>query len=192
MSEPAPWEKADTPVGAHAIAESLLDDHGYAHTRGVAQQAARLARNRKLGRDDRAVLLCVAWLHEACGRRLHDRLRAARALRDAGHPRLARLVAHHRFGALEATLRGDPPVEDEFAIPTGPDEALLMMLDAAVVTTDAAGAQASPAACLRALAAEVGPGDAEVRAAVALLDRLGDDAAGRALVESVSLVKLDT
>lgn len=186
--QPPAWAEAGTPVGAHAIAEHHLQPAAYARTRGVSQPAARLAGTRVLGRDARALLLCAASLHEAGGRRLDARLRTARALREAGHECLACLVAHHRLGALEATLRGAPRVEDEFAIPDGPDEDLLVMLDAAVVTTDAAGAQASPAAALRALTDEVGAADPEVRAMVALIDRLGDDARGRALVEAVAWI----
>ncbi|MCB0882171.1 MAG: hypothetical protein KDC33_08150 [Thermoleophilia bacterium] len=188
MPEPISWDAASTPVGAHAVAEALLAASAYAHTRGVAQQAARIARARGLSRDDRAALLCAAWLHAALGARRVGRRACARQLRAAGHERLARIVAHHRFGAMEAALCGDPPVEDEFPIPDGTDEMLLMMLDAAVFTTDAAGAPASPAAALRDMVEDRGAGDAEVRAAVALLDRLGDDPAGRAMVEAVARV----
>lgn len=188
MPDPTPWDAASTPVGAHAVAEALLEPAAYAHTRGVAQQAARVARGRGLARDDRALLLCAAWLHEAGGATLEGRRACARALRRAGQERLARIVAHHRFGALESTLRGAAPVEAEFPIPDGPDEALLMMLDAAVFTTDAAGAPASPAAALRGMADGLAPGDPALRAAVALLDRLGDDPAGRAMVEAVARV----
>jgi hypothetical protein len=93
------------------------------------------------------------------------------------------MVAHSGFAAMAAAMRGEEPLEREFPVPAGADEGLLMQLDIARVTTDEAGAAASPARCLRELVDRVGPADPEVRAMVALVARLGEDPGARALVE---------
>ncbi|MFN8121532.1 MAG: hypothetical protein U0237_03790 [Thermoleophilia bacterium] len=163
---------------AHELAVRILDEAGYGRTRGVAQQAARIARSARLERDRRARLLCAAWLH-----RLGAPRDTARRLRAAGHEDLARIVAHTGFAAMAANIRGEAPLEAEFPVPQGADEGLLMLLDVAGVTTDQDGAAASPARCLRQLVERVGPADPEVRAMVALVTRLGEDPGARALVE---------
>jgi hypothetical protein len=172
------WRGAHQPVCAHDLAVRLLGPDDYARTRGVAQQAARLARATHLPRDGRARLLCAAWLHRVAAPR-----EAGRRLRAAGQEELARMVAHSGFAAMAAAMRGEEPLEREFPVPAGADEGLLMQLDIARVTTDEAGAAASPARCLRELVDRVGPADPEVRAMVALVARLGEDPGARALVE---------
>jgi len=171
-------------VAAHEIAQALMGEAAYVRTRGVAQQAARLARAVRLPRDARALLLSAAWLHDLAP--APDPLATARAVRRAGHEPLARIVAHRRFAAMEAAIRGRAPVRAEFPLPAGRDEGLLMLLDIAQVTTDDAGAPCTPATVLRALVAQAGPSDAAVRALVALVARLGDDPAARGLVEMVA------
>jgi hypothetical protein len=185
----AHWRRADQPVAAHHLAEVLLDRAAYERTRGVAQQAARLARATRLPRAARAVLLCGAWLHDA-GRALgpgHGPVLGARALRGAGHEDLARLVAHRGGSALDARLRGFPDVEDEFPVPAGAAQGLLTLLDVATVTTSAEGAPASPAALLAELRELLPPGDPAVRVLIDLVARLGEEPASRALVEHLAL-----
>lgn len=179
------WRTACLPVSAHDIAQDRLTPEAYARTRGVAQQAARLARNVHLDRAGRGLLLAAAWLHDAGdpGRGNPD---GARALRRAGQEHLARIVVHRRFAAMEAAIRGLPPLPAEFPVPAGRDEGLLMLLDIAIVTTDLAGAPCSPAAVLRATVARDGASDAGVRALVALVARLADDPNARALLELVA------
>ncbi len=182
------WRRASEPAGAHDLAARLLGPHRYAHTRGVAQQAARLARAKRLGRGPRARLLAAAWLHDL-GHALgpgFPPLVAARALRRAGHEPLARLVAHASGADFEAALRGLPPVTWEVPEPAGPDAGLLALLDIADLTTSAEGGRVTPAARLRELASRRAPGDPAVRVLVAQVARLADDPARRALVEHVA------
>lgn len=186
MRRDADWATAGVPTGAHAIAEAHLQPEAYAHTRGVAQQAARLARNTHLDREDRARLLCAAWLHQVGGDDLLGRRATARTARRMGHERIAVILAHHRFAAMEGTLRGMAPLEHEFALPTGRDEDLVLLLDVAVFTTDPAGAPCTPATVVRAMMARATPADPAVRAAVALLAQLADHPDGRPLVELVA------
>jgi HD domain len=182
------WRRASEPVGAHDLAARILGPHRYAHTRGVAQQAARLARATRLDRSRRARLLAAAWLHDL-GLGLADGfppLAAARALRRAGHEHLARLVAHAAGADFEAALRGLPPITREFPEPRGADADLLPLLDIADLTTAVDGARVGPAARLGELAARRAPGDPGIRVLVARVARLGEDPARRALVEHVA------
>ncbi len=188
LPDPGLWRRAGEPVGAHEIAQTALGPAGYARTRGVAQQAARLARGVHLPRDARAVLLSAAWLHDVGDALdpLAGTRAAGRRLRAAGREDLARIVAHRRFAAMESAIRGLPPLTDEFPVPAGRDEGLLKLLDIALVTTDAAGAPCTPMAALRALVSRTGPSDPGVRALVALVARLGEDPNARALLELVA------
>jgi hypothetical protein len=182
------WRRADEPAAAHDVALALLDARAYARTRGVAQQAARLARARRLERAGRRRLLATAWLHDvgaSLGAGLPG-LEAGRALRRAGHEPVARLVAHAGFSDLAAALAGLPPVVREFPLPSPPDDDLLLLLDVAVVTTAGDGTRATPAAALRDLAQAAGRGSLAVRVRVALIARLGDDADARRLAERVA------
>jgi len=166
----------------------VLGKTRYEHSRGVAQQAARLARASRLPRDRRARLLCAAWLHDlgyGLAGGFHP-LVGARALRRAGHEPLARLVAHHLGAAFEAAIRGLPPLAREFPPPAGADAALLTLLDVADVTTGADGARVTPATRLRELAGHLAPGDPAVRVLVHTVSRLGADDGSRALVEHVA------
>jgi hypothetical protein len=182
------WRRAHEPVAAHELATALLPPQAYMRTRGVAQQAARLARAARLSRAARARLLCAAWLH-ATGGALgpgHPPVTAARALRRAGQEPLARLVGHHGGAALAALLRGDPPLEREIPRPAGADAGLLSLLDIALVTTSAKGARATPVGVLRELREHRPAGDPAVRVLVAVVARLAEDPATRALVEHVA------
>jgi hypothetical protein len=170
------------------VAAGLLSSDGYARTRGVAQQAARLARARRLDRAGRRRLLAAAWLHDV-GAELGPGLPAlevGRALRRAGHEPIARLVSHAGFADLSAALAGMPPVVREFPRPGPPDEALLLLLDVAVATTADDGARATPAAALRDLAQRAEPSGTAVRVRVAMIARLGTDPEARLLVERVA------
>src|SRR5262249_41361570 len=110
----------------------------------------------------------------------------ARALRRAGHERLARLVAHHSGAPLEAALRDMPPLAAEFPAPVGADRPLLDLLDIADLTTGADGARVTPATRLRDLVAGGAPAGPGVRPLGATVPRLGRDPALRALVELVA------
>jgi len=184
VDDRADWGSAEEPVAAHALAEQHLDRAAYERTRGVAQQAARLAIPTHLARADRARLLAAAWLH-AVGPAPLPQLGAARALRAAGHVGLASIVAYSGGALVECGRRGMAPLADEFAPPLGDLARAGRLLDIAIVTTGADGERCAPAARLRALAASLGPGDPRVVATVALLGAMADDPMARALVEGV-------
>jgi hypothetical protein len=182
------WRRAGEPVAAHDLAHALLGPRRYAHTRGVAQQAARLARLTRLDRAGRARLLAAAWLHDVgygLGGGFHPLL-GARALRRAGHEDLARIVAHHSGAAVRAALLGMPPLAAEFPTPQGPDRRLLGLLDVADLTTGPEGDRMTPAARLRDLASRRGAGDPRVRVLVAAVAALAEDPPTRELVERIS------
>ncbi len=190
MQVTALWRRAGEPAAAHDVAAALLSADGYARTRGVAQQAARLARARRLDRAARGRLLAT---RVAPRRRRGARPRApvaggGRALRRAGHERMARLVAHAGFADLEAALAGLPPVVREFPRPRPPDDALLAAAGRRHGHDRVATARASrrrrpcatsPAAATRAARA--------VRVRVSMIARLGDDPEARTLVERVAV-----
>jgi hypothetical protein len=183
------WRRADEPAAAHDLAAALLAAGGYVRTRGVAQQAARLARARALDRAGRRRLLATAWLHDvggALGAGLAP-LEAGRALRRAGHEPIARLVAHAGASELAAALAGLPPVVREFPRPRPPDDLLLLLLDVALVTTSGDGTRATPGEALRDLARRGDPRSQAVRVMVALVARLGADPDARSLVERVAV-----
>lgn len=182
------WRRAHEPVSAHELATALLDEGRYARTRGVAQQAARLARAARLDRDPRRRLLAAAWLHDLgpAGRGWEGARDAARALRRAGQEPLARLVAHTGNLPMAAAFADHPPLAREFPAPTGVDATLLILLDVALLTTRVDGAPGTPLDALRDRAQRVPAGDPGVRALVALVARVGEDAAARALVERLS------
>jgi hypothetical protein len=185
----AVWRRAHEPAAAHDVAATLLAPAAYAHTRGVAQQAARLARARRLDRAARGRLLATAWLHDigpALGGGLAP-LEAGRALRRAGHEAIARLVAHAGATELDAALGGLPPVVREFPRPGPPDDVLLLLLDVALVTTAGDGSRVTPAQALRDLALHADPRSRTLRVMVALVARLGDDPEARSLVERVAV-----
>jgi hypothetical protein len=182
------WRRAGEPAAAHDVAAALLPADDYVRTRGVAQQAARLARARRLDRGGRRRLLAAAWLHDvggSLGAGLPS-LEAGRALRRAGHERMARLVAHAGFAELGAALAGLPPVVREFPRPGPPDDLLLVLLDVAMATTADDGSRVTPAAALRDLARRGDPRSPAVRVRVAMIARLGDDPGARLLVERVA------
>lgn len=185
LSFSALWRRAGEPVAGHEIASQLLAGDRYARTRGVAQQAARLARARKLDRAARRRLLAVAWLHDTgpVGLGSQASLVAARRLRGAGLEDLARIVAHCGGAPMAAALAGRPPVVREFPVPSGGDATVLMLLDVAILTTRTDGAPGTPLDALRDRTLQVPAGDPGVRALVALVARVGDDPDARELVE---------
>ena len=189
MTIAAAWRSAGEPRGAHALARQLLSERRYHHSRGVAQQVARLARLTDQPREARRLLLACAWLHDVGyglgPGELHS-LAAARALRHAGHETMARIVAHHSGSALAARLDGRPPVENEFPVPQGLDADLSALLDIADLTTSPTGAAVTPGRRLLEMAERRGTADARVRVLVDTVDRMRQDPDLRALVERVS------
>jgi hypothetical protein len=181
------WRRADEPVAGHDLAAALLAPGRYERTRGVAQQAARAARLKGLGRAARRRLLSAAWLHDAGEPHggWEVPLTVARTLRRAGQESLARIIAHSRNTPMAAALADRPPVVAEFPRPDGEDAVVLSLLDLALLTTRADGAPGGPRDALRDRAAGLGPGDPGVRALVALVARLADDAAAREIVETL-------
>ena len=180
------WTAAGTPIGAHALASAACDPDDYAYVRGVAQQAARLARATGLSRGARALLLACAWLcWSGPGATSRTRtLGGPRALRRAGHDDLARVLAW--AGAASRLGAAAPDADDGFPLPAGDGARALILLDVALVTTDAAGAAAPPALVLRGLADRRGASDASVAAFVGLVADLADHPEARALIEVVS------
>jgi hypothetical protein len=166
----------------------FLPAGAYDHTRGVAQQAARVARAAHLGRGPRARLLSAAWLHDlgpTLGSGLGP-LTVARVVRRAGQEDLSRLLAHRSFTAMRARMIGLPAIDDEFPIPLGPLEDLLVALDIAVVTTAGTGARATPATVLRERVVRLGPADPGVVCLVAVVTRLGEISDARRILERVA------
>ena len=184
---PGLWTAAGTPVGAHALASAACDPDDYAYVRGVAQQAARLARATGLSRETRALVLACAWLcwSGPGATSLTRTLDGPRALRRAGHDDLARVLA---WAGAASRLSGGaaPDADDGFPLPVGDGAQALILLDVALVTTDAAGAAAPPALVLRGLAERRGASDASVAAFVGLVADLSDHPQARVLVEAVS------
>ncbi len=180
------WREAHTPVAAHELAAAGCDAERYAHVRGVAQQAARLARATHRSRTSRAQLLCAAWLHwlgsgATTGRTSQD---GPRALRRAGQEQLARIVAWSGAAGRLAEGRGFGPLAEEFPVPTGDCAQALILLDIALVSTDAAGAPATPALVLRGLVGQVGHNDPAIAAFVGLVADLSEHPEARVLLES--------
>lgn len=185
---PAQWRGADDPRQAHDLCQALVPAARYAHTRGVAQQAARAAGLVRLPTHERRRLLAAAWLHDVgygLGAGYHPVL-GARALRLAGHEPLARLVAHHSGAAARARLLGLPDVTDEFPVPSGPDRGLLDLLDVADMLSGADGEPITPVMRLRLMVARKGPDAPSVRMLVQNVDRLGAQDDTRRLIEILS------
>lgn len=156
--------------------------------RGVAQQAARAARSVRLAGGRRRVLLAAAWLHDigyALPGHLHP-VDGARALRRAGHERLARLVAHHSNAAERARVAGLPSIEAEFPRPTGDDRLLLDLLDVSDLLTGPHGERVDPVVRLAGVVERRGAHSPAVRALVLNVTRLGADPVMRGLVEDLA------
>ncbi|WBQ04346.1 HD domain-containing protein [Kribbella sp. CA-293567] len=111
-------------VEAKSLARDLLAEElprRWAHTRGVAAQARRLAPG--LGADAE-VVEAAAWLHDigyaskvaASGFHPLDGARYLRETRRADEI-VCRLVAHHTCAVIEARERGIGALLDEFAVP---------------------------------------------------------------------------
>lgn len=180
------WRRADEPVAGHELASALLPPGRYVRTRGVAQQAARAARLQRVGRTARRRLLSAAWVHDAAPRGGWEvPLTVARRLRHAGQEPLARVVAHSHNTPMAAALADRPPVVAEFPRPAGEDATVLLLLDLALLTTRADGTPGGPRDALRDRAQGLDPGDPALRALVALVARLADDPAVRAIVEAL-------
>jgi len=182
------WRAADTPVGAHDLAATGCDRARYAYVRGVAQQAARLARATRLTREARARLLCAAWL-SWLGPGATSEVRTLdgpRALRRAGHEQLARVLAWAGAAPHLLAHDGTSPVADEFPVPRADAARALILLDVALVTTEAGGAPAAPALVLRGLVERYGPSDPAVVAFVGLVADLAGYQEARMLVATVA------
>jgi hypothetical protein len=184
------WRNAVTPVGAHALAEDHCAAVQYERVRGVAQQAARLARATALNRHERAHLLSAAWLSWLAPSVRADAidLSGPRTLRRAGHEDLARVLAWAAGAAALAGRRGIGSVTDEFPVPAGEAARALILLDIALVTTDRSGAPAAPAAVLAGLAERPGDGDPALAAFVGLVSDLGEHPQARILIDALSPV----
>jgi len=182
------WRAADTPVGAHALAAAGCGPERYGYVRGVAQQAARLARVNGLTRDARARLLCAAWLSWiGPGATSEARtLDGPRALRRAGHEQLARVLAWAGAAPQVLLRRGQGAVGPEFPVPAGGVAQALILLDVALVTTDSGGAPAVPAVVLRGLVERRGQADPAVAAFVGLVADLAGHPEARTLIEAVA------
>lgn len=183
------WRDAGDPRGAHALCEAVSSARRYAHSRGVAQQAARAARAMALDPDARRHLLTAAWLHDigyALPGSSHA-LDGARALRRAGHEDVARMVAHHSNAAARAQAAGLAPIGGEFPRPAGRDAALLALLDVADLLTGPDGERVDPAGRLAGLVNRRGPRSPSVRALVDNVNRLGADPTTRSLIEQMSV-----
>jgi len=182
------WRDAGEPRGAHDLSAAVCPPRRYAHSRGVAQQAARAARAVRLPAPARRILLAAAWLHDI-GYALDGPTHAvagARALRRAGHERVARLVAHHGNAAGRMRAAHLPRLEQEFRRPAGDDALLLSLLDVADLLTGPDGERVDPAGRLSGLVERRGADSPAVRALVENVNRLGADPATRALVERLS------
>jgi hypothetical protein len=180
------WRAADTPVAAHELAATVGRREDYGYVRGVAQQAARLARASGLTREVRAQLLSGAWLSAmGPGATSHEHtLDGPRALRRAGHEPLARVLAW--AGAGSQLMRvGAGPIDREFPVPSADAARVLILLDVALVTTDLGGAPAVPAVVLRGLVGRLGQADPAVGAFVGLVADLAGHPEARALIEAV-------
>lgn len=182
------WRNAHTPIAAHELAVAGCDAAQYARVRGIAQQAARLARAAQLSRASRAQLLCAAWLHwlgpgATTGVSVLD---GPRMLRRAGQEHLARIVAWSGGARQLAAARGHETLAAEFPVPSGDCAQALILLDIALASTDAAGAPATSAAVLRGLAGHVGHADPAVAAFIGLVADLADHPEARVLLESLA------
>ncbi len=179
------WRRAREPAAAHDLAERSLARDEYVRTRGVAQQAARLARPTHLARPLRQELLAAAWLHRLGSEPL-PAVEAARAVRRSGHERLARVIACAGPTPELAALLDAEPVVREFPWPEADGAVLVALLEIAVVTTGLDGARTTPAGHLRSLVAATGSGDPAVRALVRVVSRIAEDTPARSLLELVS------
>lgn len=182
------WRAADTPVGAHELAAAGCGPARYAYVRGVAQQAARLARATALTRESRAQLLCAAWLSWlGPGATSEVRtLAGPRALRRAGHEQLARVLAWAGAAPHVLAGRAATPVAAEFPVPADAAARALILLDIALVTTDHHGAAAAPTDVLRGLVDRRGPADRSVAAFVGLVADLAGHPEARDLIAGVT------
>ncbi|GAB3577800.1 hypothetical protein GCM10027445_44070 [Amycolatopsis endophytica] len=146
----------------------------WAHTRGVASTAARIAPLLPLA--DRQILIASAWLHDiGYAEDLIDtgfhQLDGARFLRREGIPvRVCALVAHHAGAAAVAELRGLAPQLAEFDDERSAVRDALWYSD---MTTSPDGDPVVFADRMREIRSRRGPDDPVVRA----LDVNGDERA---------------
>ncbi len=96
---------------AARIAENLLWDvePRWSHVQGVATRAVQIST--VVPAEDRSLLIAAAYLHDigyspAIRRLGIHQLDGAAYLRECGHERLARLVAHHSEARFEIEVRG--------------------------------------------------------------------------------------
>ena len=168
------------PRTAHRLAEAVRPPGAYAHTRGVAQQAARLVHDAGIEPPARRRILAAAWLHDL-GLAADGVRGTARAVRRAGHEELARIVAHQ----VGAEVEGDGPAA-EFPRPAGASRRALAALDIAIVTTDQTGGRVTPREGVAAVAAARGAGDPRVRALVVRIAELAQSPEAQAWMRAAS------
>ena len=150
---------------ARSAAQRLVQPLGrrWQHVQAVAARAEDLAGAALL---DRNALVSAAWLHdvgyadELCRTGFHP-LDGARFVRDAGHERLAGLVAHHSASDAEAQERG---FTDELAEFPAEDSLVARALTYCDLTTGPTGEEVGVSARLVELAARLGDDDPTVRA----------------------------
>jgi putative nucleotidyltransferase with HDIG domain len=136
-----PWAKSQ--------AEGLMAPLGdrWLHVQAVASEARRVGLVLAgLGDEDRDVLVAAAYLHDigyapSLNQIGFHPVDGARFLRQYGHERLARLVAHHSGARFEAEERG---LLDELAAFPVEDGPVLDALTFADMTTGPAGEAVTP------------------------------------------------
>lgn len=180
------WRAGADPRSAHRLAESLLGEAAYAHTRGVAQQAARLVAEVAFDPVIRRRVLAGAWTHDLGLAVGGGALGAARALRRSGNEELARLVAHQLAGGPGRWREGASELDAEFPGPGGAGRVALDALDAAIITTAQDGARVTPRESLAAIVEARGVDDPWVQALVARVAELADDARAAAWIQALS------
>ena len=118
------------PEWARELAEPYMAPLGrrWTHVQRVARRAEELGA--VVGGDDVPALVAAAYLHDIgyapdLAKSGFHPLDGARYLREHGHERLARLVAHHTGARVEAQLRGFDDYLEEFPFEDTPmDQAL--------------------------------------------------------------------
>lgn len=137
----------------------------WAHSRGVAHRAAKVAR--ALPQDDRQVLVAAAWLHDigyadALSDTGFHQIDGARYLRGHGAPeRVCGLVAYHSGAAAVAEIRGLSAELGEFTDEHGPVRDALWYCD---MTTGPDGAPISFTERMRELRTRRRPDDPVIQA----------------------------
>jgi hypothetical protein len=151
---------------AERTARLLLEPLGerWRHTQGVAQRARTVTE--LLSPEDAQTLIAAAWLHDvgyAPALRItgFHAVDGARFVREAGHRRLAGLVAHHCAAWAEAEQRGLADELGEFEQERSLVAAALSYCD---LSTDPQGRPIRPADRIADIRRRYGPASPESRA----------------------------